>query len=164
MLTCNTTRIGDCDIRVELIRRRANLLQYLAYCKAEADRASFRERKALILSEKVPALLDVTPQHASMGQPEHSPMALPQLKAEINGHYASLMLVEAKCIQIDAIHSYTAGQWQALINLHRTLLYEHHDFLMVIRHSHAYLTVDEDPAMWVIARLHKSISLCTDTL
>lgn len=46
-------------------------------------------------------------------------------------------MVEAKCINIDAAQAATPSsplgpeQWQALIGLHRTLLYEHHDFLMV---------------------------------
>lgn len=53
-------------------------------------------------------------------------------------------MVEAKCINIDtqkATHSddepLSAEQWQALVALHRTLLYEHHDFLMVTQHPSA---------------------------
>ena len=58
-------------------------------------------------------------------------------------------MVEAKCIQEDntqaaLIHSDSASppklnneQWQALIALHRTLLHEHHDFLLASQHPSA---------------------------
>lgn len=51
--------------------------------------------------------------------------------------------VEAKCINIDATQAADPAQplapeqWQALIALHRTLLYEHHDFLMATQHPSA---------------------------
>ena len=52
-------------------------------------------------------------------------------------------MVEAKCINIDsqkASHPeerLSTEQWQALVALHRTLLYEHHDFLMATQHPSA---------------------------
>lgn len=70
-------------------------------------------------------------------QPDSSPISTPQLAAEVRTIYAGLVMVEAKCINIDAAQAATPSsplgpeQWQALIGLHRTLLYEHHDFLMV---------------------------------
>ena len=70
-------------------------------------------------------------------QPDSSPISTEQLAAEVKGIYAGLVMVEAKCINIDAAQAADpksplgAEQWQALIALHRTLLYEHHDFLMV---------------------------------
>ena len=70
-------------------------------------------------------------------QPDSSPISQDQLFAEVKGIYAGLVMVEAKCINIDAAQAADpnsqlgAEQWQALIALHRTLLYEHHDFLMV---------------------------------
>lgn len=70
-------------------------------------------------------------------QPDSSPISQDQLAAEVKGIYAGLVMVEAKCINIDASQAadpkskLTPEQWQALIALHRTLLYEHHDFLMV---------------------------------
>lgn len=76
-------------------------------------------------------------------QPESSPISKDQLAAEVKGIYAGLVMVEAKCINIDAAQAadpdseLTADQWQALIALHRTLLYEHHDFLMATQHPSA---------------------------
>ncbi|KXT07667.1 hypothetical protein AC578_10177, partial [Pseudocercospora eumusae] len=62
---------------------------------------------------------------------------LEQLGAEVKGIYTGLVMVEAKCISIDAAlaadprSDLGPRQWQALIALHRTLLYEHYDFVMV---------------------------------
>ena len=76
-------------------------------------------------------------------QPESSPISQDQLAAEVKGIYGGLVMVEAKCINIDAAQaadpgsSLGPGQWQALIALHRTLLYEHHDFLMATQHPSA---------------------------
>lgn len=70
-------------------------------------------------------------------QPQSSPILKEQLAAEVKGIYAGLVMVEAKCTSIDTAQSedskstFEPEQWQALIALHRTLLYEHHDFLMV---------------------------------
>ena len=76
-------------------------------------------------------------------QPDSSPIPEEQLAAEIKGIYEGLVTVETKCIDIDAaLASDTESQlgveqWQALIALHRTLLYEHHDFLMATQHPSA---------------------------
>lgn len=76
-------------------------------------------------------------------QPESSPISQDQLAAEVKGIYGGLVMVEAKCINIDAAQaadpnsSLGPEQWQALIALHRTLLYEHHDFLMATQHPSA---------------------------
>jgi Est1 DNA/RNA binding domain len=48
-------------------------------------------------------------------------------------------MVEKKCVEIDQQQSKTTNklsdeQWQALIALHRTLLYEHHDFFLASQH------------------------------
>ena len=65
-------------------------------------------------------------------QPDSSPISQDQLAAEVKGIYAGLVMVEAKCINIDAAQAADPQsqlgpeQWQALIALHRTLLYEHH--------------------------------------
>ena len=70
-------------------------------------------------------------------QPDSSPISQEQLAAEVKGIYAGLVMVEAKCINIaagqasDPKSQLGPEQWQSLIALHRTLLYEHHDFLMV---------------------------------
>ncbi|KXT12825.1 hypothetical protein AC579_7602 [Pseudocercospora musae] len=76
-------------------------------------------------------------------QPDSSPISQDQLAAEVKGIYAGLVMVEAKCINIDAAQAADSKshlgpeQWQALIALHRTLLYEHHDFLMATQHPSA---------------------------
>ena len=76
-------------------------------------------------------------------QPDSSPISQDQLAAEVKGIYAGLVMVEAKCINIDAAQAADPNsqlgpeQWQALIALHRTLLYEHHDFLMATQHPSA---------------------------
>ncbi|KAM3416517.1 hypothetical protein BST61_g8107 [Cercospora zeina] len=76
-------------------------------------------------------------------QPNSSHISTEQLAAEVKGIYAGLVMVEAKCINIDVAQAADprsplgAEQWQALIALHRTLLYEHHDFLMATQHPSA---------------------------
>ncbi|EME45349.1 hypothetical protein DOTSEDRAFT_71170 [Dothistroma septosporum NZE10] len=78
-----------------------------------------------------------------MLQPDSSPISQDQLAAEVKGIYAGLVMVEAKCINIDAAQAADPNaqlgpeQWQASIALHRTLLYEHHDFLMATQHPSA---------------------------
>nr|POE59007.1 est/smg-like protein 1 [Quercus suber] len=73
-------------------------------------------------------------------QPDSSPISQEQLQAEVKGIYHGLLMVEAKCINIDSAQAADPNtklgpeQWQALIALHRTLLYEHHDFLMATQH------------------------------
>jgi len=74
-----------------------------------------------------------------VAQQETQPISQEQLVAEVKGIYAGLVMVEAKCIEVDskqtALTSADPGtqpelnneQWQALIALHRTLLHEHHD-------------------------------------
>ncbi|KAI4735109.1 hypothetical protein E4T50_14374 [Aureobasidium sp. EXF-12298] len=66
-------------------------------------------------------------------------MSQDEFTAEIKGIYAALVMVEAKCIKLDAAHMSASAnlsfdQWQALFAVHRTLLYEHHDFLSASQH------------------------------
>ncbi|KAI0203241.1 hypothetical protein F4808DRAFT_36463 [Astrocystis sublimbata] len=76
-------------------------------------------------------------------QPETRPISQEQLVAEVKGIYAGLMMVEAKCIEVDNAQSsqndtrLNNEQWQALIALHRTLLHEHHDFFLASQHPSA---------------------------
>jgi hypothetical protein len=86
-------------------------------------------------------------------QPETRPISQEQLVAEVKGIYAGLMMVEAKCIEVDnkqaALTQADLGvhpklnneQWQALIALHRTLLHEHHDFFLASQHPSASATL-----------------------
>lgn len=67
-------------------------------------------------------------------QPETRPISQEQLVAEVKGIYAGLVMVEAKCIEVDNKQATLAQadpsaqpklnneQWQALIALHRTLV------------------------------------------
>lgn len=84
-----------------------------------------------------------------MLQPETRPISQEQLVAEVKGIYAGLVIVEAKCIEVDNKQAALAQadasnppklnneQWQALIALHRTLLHEHHDFFLASQHPSA---------------------------
>jgi hypothetical protein len=81
-------------------------------------------------------------------QPETRPISSEQLVAEAKGIYAGLIMVEAKCCEVDQKQHQAAlevdgcqpslnnEQWQALIALHRTLLREHHDFFLASQHPH----------------------------
>ena len=84
-------------------------------------------------------------------QPITKPISQEQLIAEVKGIYAGLVMVEAKCIEVDSrqarAHAISLDQekrkplnneqWQALIALHRTLLHEHHDFFLASQHPAA---------------------------
>jgi hypothetical protein len=75
-------------------------------------------------------------------QPETRPITQDQLLNEVKGIYAGLVMTEKKCIEIDqqkTNHSNKLSdeQWQTLISLHRTLLYEHHDFFLATQHPSA---------------------------
>jgi len=75
-------------------------------------------------------------------QPETRPISQDQLAAEIKGIYIGLVMVEAKCIEIDnRVEEGQAllneKQWQVLIVLHRALLHEHYDFFRASQHRSA---------------------------
>ncbi|KAI7213630.1 hypothetical protein KC333_g6460 [Hortaea werneckii] len=95
-------------------------------------------------------------------QPEALPISQDQLAAEVKGIYAGLIMVESKCINIDAAQSsecptkLAREQWQALVALHRTLLYEHYDFLMATQHPLATEELKALPARYCMpARMWK---------
>ena len=82
--------------------------------------------------------------------PETRPFSHEQLVIEVKGMYAGLIMVEAKCIDIDERQFDAAqekdptkktalknDQWQSLIALHKKLLHEHHDFLLTSQHPSA---------------------------
>ena len=93
-----------------------------------------------------PSMLD---KYEIVPQPETRPISQEQLVAEVKGIYAGLIMVEAKCIEVDNKQATLAQadpgaqpklnneQWQALIALHRTLLHEHHDFFLASQHPSA---------------------------
>ncbi|KAI7538087.1 hypothetical protein KC331_g10561 [Hortaea werneckii] len=95
-------------------------------------------------------------------QPEALPISQDQLAAEVKGIYAGLIMVESKCINIDAAQAsecptkLAREQWQALVALHRTLLYEHYDFLMATQHPLATDELKTLPARYCMpARMWK---------
>ena len=80
-------------------------------------------------------------------QPETRPISHDQLVVEVKGIYAGLVMVEAKCIEVDERQKLwaqdkeyakknlvTADQWKSLIALHKQLLHEHHDFFLASQH------------------------------
>ncbi|KAL6718643.1 hypothetical protein ACLMJK_002877 [Lecanora helva] len=95
-----------------------------------------------------PKGLDLDPE--MLLQPETRPISTEQLVVEVKGIYAGLVMVEAKCIDIDERQSAAAqekdptkkpeltnDQWQSLIALHKQLLHEHHDFFLASQHPSA---------------------------
>ncbi|MCJ1393412.1 hypothetical protein MMC18_006286 [Xylographa bjoerkii] len=92
--------------------------------------------------------MEPEPEPELLLQPEIRPISHEQLVVEVKGIYAGLVMVEAKCINIDDKHCLAAQertssthkikhnpeQWQALIALHKTLLHEHHDFFLASQH------------------------------
>ena len=88
--------------------------------------------------------------HEIRSQPETRPISHDQLVIEVKGIYAGLVMVEAKCIDIDEKQTAAAqemdlskkvqlknDQWQSLIALHKQLLHEHHDFFLASQHPAA---------------------------
>ncbi len=114
--------------------------------KVAKDQASFQDNSA-------PA--DPDPEYDLVPldyirQPETRPISHDQLVVEVKGIYAGLVMVEAKCIEVDENQSVAAQekdpsrkskltneQWQALIALHKQLLHEHHDFFLASQHPSA---------------------------
>lgn len=83
-------------------------------------------------------------------QPDTRPISHEQLVVEVKGIYAGLVMVEAKCIDIDERGSAATqekdtakkielknDQWQSLVALHKQLLHEHHDFFLASQHPSA---------------------------
>ena len=83
------------------------------------------------------------PHTSLVSQPESQAISHEQLVAEVKGIYTGLVMIEAKCIEVDTAqssnteHQPGSEQWQALIALHRTLLHEHHDFFLASQHPAA---------------------------
>ena len=80
-------------------------------------------------------------------EPETRPISHEQLVMEVKAIYAGLVMVESKCIDIDAQQSAAAQEknlsikrhlendrWQSLIALHRQLLNDHNDFFFASQH------------------------------
>ena len=92
---------------------------------------------------------DPEPDTEMLRQPETRPISHDQLVVEVKGIYAGLVMVEAKCIDVDEKQTIRAqedaskreplknDQWQSLIALHKQLLHEHHDFFLASQHPSA---------------------------
>ncbi|KAF8853318.1 hypothetical protein BDZ45DRAFT_81676 [Acephala macrosclerotiorum] len=113
---------------------------------ATLDPDKRRKRQKTQEPDESPATTSNEPLNATL-QPETRPISQEQLVAEVKGIYAGLVMVEAKCIEVDNKQTTLANsgappilnneQWEALIALHRTLLHEHHDFFLASQHPSA---------------------------
>ena len=96
-------------------------------------------------------------------QPETRPISHEQLVVEVKGIYAGLVMVEAKCIDIDERQRVAAqegtpmekpkltnDQWQSLIALHKQLLHEHHDFFLASQHPSASAALSKLAAKYLM--------------
>ncbi|KAJ5573912.1 DNA/RNA-binding domain E.t1.c1-type [Penicillium hispanicum] len=87
-------------------------------------------------------LMETDSDNTPFRQPETNPITEEQLINEVRAIYAGLVMVEKKCIEVDKRQSESRAdlsdlQWQSMISLHRTLLYEHHDFFLASQHPSA---------------------------
>ncbi|KAG8525670.1 uncharacterized protein KY384_000430 [Bacidia gigantensis] len=93
---------------------------------------------------------DPEPNPSMLVQPETRPISHDQLVVEVKGIYAGLVMVEAKCIEVDDKQTpspddkfpprpmpLSNDQWRSLIALHKQLLHEHHDFFLASQHPSA---------------------------
>ena len=98
------------------------------------------------------AYMDLDTEHEPeiLLQPETRLISHDQLVVEVKSIYAGLVMLEAKCIDVDEKQYIIAQQkssfrftrlsheqWQALIILHKTLLHEHHEFFLASQHPSA---------------------------
>ena len=100
---------------------------------------------------------DSQPEISLLLQPETKPISYDQLAVEVKGIYAGLVMVEAKCYEVDAKQAQQlqasqnmkgdrtleggrgldSHQWNSLIALHKQLLHEHHDLFLASQHPSA---------------------------
>ena len=120
-----------------------------AESKAYPEETTSRSKAADGITDPEPELLL---------QPETRPVPYDQLIDEVKGIYAGLVMVEAKCIEVDEKQTLAArnedpaknikltpDQYSALIALHKTLLNEHHDFFLACQHPSATSAVRRLP-------------------
>jgi hypothetical protein len=132
--------------------------------QATREQPKLRQRNGLIEQSRIPAEQPQTDDDGDddddddadssdselLLQPETRPISHEQLVHEVKGIYAGLVMVEAKCIDVDEKQSreaqerdpakrttLTPEQYSALIALHKTLLHEHHDFFLASQHPSA---------------------------
>ena len=78
-----------------------------------------------------------------------------QLVGAVRGIYASLVMVEKKCIKIDkqqseSLNKLADHKWQALTSMHWILLHEHHDFFLASQHLSASKVLKQLPEKYVM--------------
>ena len=113
-------------------------------------------------TEPMDASYDTEPEQLLL-QPETRPVPYDQLVDEVKGIYGGLVMVEAKCIEVDDKQTLAAQerdpsrqtrltleQYSALIALHKTLLNEHHDFFLATQHPSATPALRRLPAKYSI--------------
>ena len=144
---------GGWDTRPEDSRARSDT-QLDDPC-SERPEQQFRLGKDQKNTSSLPSSVDDGPEASDVQpemllQPETRPISHDQLVIEVKGIYAGLVMVEAKCIDIDEKQSAAAqekdpskramlknDQYQSLIALHKQLLHEHHDFFLASQHPAA---------------------------
>ncbi|KAL9124853.1 MAG: hypothetical protein Q9217_005866 [Psora testacea] len=106
---------------------------------------------------------DPEPDTLMLRQPETRPISHDQLVVEVKGIYAGLVMVEAKCIDVDEKQTGSASedlskktpltddQWRSLIALHKQLLHEHHDFFLASQHPSASSNLSKLAAKYSMA-------------
>lgn len=92
------------------------------------------------LSKQSSETVQATKYSGLLPQPESREISLEQLTTEVKSIYNGITVIESRCSHVDRVQimAAKAGQksdltkdhWQALIAIHRTLLHEHHDFLL----------------------------------
>ncbi|KAL9629167.1 MAG: hypothetical protein Q9164_006993, partial [Protoblastenia rupestris] len=108
------------------------------------------ERAPVADPDKAEEADDPEPDTSMLRQPETRPISHDQLVVEVKAIYAGLVMVEAKCIDVDEKQTASAqekdstkkiplthDQWRSLIALHKQLLHEHHDFFLASQHPSA---------------------------
>ncbi len=137
---------GDFLPRVEY-EQDSPLVQQVGYDDKQLGNArSAADQAPLVATQEADSDFEPT----MIPQPETRPISHDQLVVEVKGIYAGLVMVEAKCIEVDENQSVAAQekdpsrknklsneQWQALIALHKQLLHEHHDFFLASQHPSA---------------------------
>lgn len=91
-------------------------------------------------------------------QPETKPISQEQLIAEVKGIHAGLVMVEAKCVEVNnrqaapedtsTLSRLNHEQWQDFPAFYRNLLHEHHDFFLNSKHSSTYGSPNTKVFQW----------------
>lgn len=86
-------------------------------------------------------------------QPEARPIALAELEKEVDKIYAGILMVEAKCKELDPSAwgpNMSNDEWRAPEALYVRLLHEHYDFFLATKHP---------AADWTLRNLAASLSM-----